>query len=89
MSHSGLGGIHYKEIKKMRYRNAFHYIAGGIAGWFLITNPLASIGLMLAFMIYEIAQDWRKNDWSFHDILEFVVVFYVVATGLNIWEMIR
>ena len=64
----------------VKYRNAFHYVAGGVAGWILTLNPIAGLGLMFSFMIYEICQDWRKQDWSFRDILEFIIAFFVVAT---------
>ncbi len=32
---------------------------------------------------------WRKVDHSYHDILEFAIGIFVVATGLNIWEIVR
>jgi len=63
----------------IKYRNAFHYVAGGLAGGILTFNPIAGLGLMFAFMLYEICQDWRKNDWSFHDILEFVIAYFTIA----------
>lgn len=76
---------------KMRFvfRNPFHWIAGGITGWVGIQNWGLALVCLLAFLTYEIAQDWRKKDWSYHDILEFVIMLFVVVTGLKIWEVIR
>ena len=31
----------------------------------------------------------RKVDHSYHDILEFAIGIFVVATGLMVWEMLR
>lgn len=74
---------------KWVYRNAFHYVAGGITGWFIIDDPVGAVVLMLAFLSYEITQDWRKKDFAFQDILEFVATLFVIATGLKIWEVIK
>ena len=64
----------------IKYRNAFHYVAGAIAGWLVIIIPIAGLALMLSFMAYEVCQDWRKKDWSFRDILEFVIAYFVAST---------
>lgn len=71
----------------IKYRNAFHYVAGGIAGWLALENPICGLGLILTFLVYEAMNDWRKVDWSYHDILEFMIALFVVVTGLKIWEV--
>ena len=73
----------------MKYRNVFHYIAGGITAWIAFSNPVLGLTLALTFLIYEAMNDWRKVDHSYHDILEFLIALFVVATGLNIWEMVK
>ena len=73
----------------VRYRNIFHYIAGGITAWIAFTNPVLALTLALTFLIYEAMNDWRKFDHSYHDVLEFLIALFVVATGLNIWKMIK
>lgn len=70
-----------------KFRHPAHYVAGGIAGWFLIDNPIGAIGLILIFYLYEIWQGYRKKDMSYWDMLEFAVSAYVVATGLYIWGL--
>jgi len=72
----------------IKYRNAFHYVAGGITAWSAFYAPMLSLSLCLSFLIYEAMNDWRKEDNSFHDVLEFVVAIFVVATGLLIWRMV-
>lgn len=88
-SHGGLVRVHGKETKTMKYRNAFHYVAGGIAAWAAFYIPMLCLSLCLSFLAYEIMNDWRKQDNSYHDVLEFVIGIYVVATGLMIWGIIR
>lgn len=73
----------------MKYRNAFHYIAGGITAWIGMSNPALGLTLALTFLIYEAMNDWRKVDHSYHDILEFLIALFVVATGLMIWGVVR
>ncbi len=73
----------------MKYRNFFHYIAGGITAWASMTNPVLGLTLALTFLIYEAMNDWRRVDHSYHDVLEFLIALFVVATGLMIWEIVR
>ncbi len=73
----------------MKYRNVFHYIAGGITAWISMTNPVLGLTLALTFLVYEIMNDWRKGDHSYHDVLEFLIALFVVVTGLMIWEIVR
>ncbi len=82
--------IHGKEIKRMiKYRNAFHYVAGGIAGWIGFDYPILALALVITFLIYETLNDWRKVDHSYHDVLEFCIGIFVIATGLMVWEIVR
>ena len=71
------------------YRNAFHYVAGGITAWIAFSNPVLALTLALTFLIYQAMNDWRKVDHSYHDILEFLIALFIVATGLMILEVIR
>ena len=73
----------------IKYRNAFHYVAGGITAWLGFDFPILALTLALTFLIYQAMNDWRKVDHSYHDILEFLVALFVVATGLMIWEIIK
>ena len=73
----------------MKYRNAFHYVAGGITAWISMTIPVLGLTLALTFLIYEAMNDWRKVDHSYHDVLEFCIGIFVVATGLMIWGIVR
>lgn len=62
----------------VKYRNAIHYVAGGVTGWILAVNPIAGLTLTLIFVAYEGLQDWRKHDNSFHDVLEFAIALFIV-----------
>ncbi len=73
----------------VKYRNFIHYIAGGITAWISMTSPVLGLTLALTFLIYEAMNDWRKVDHSYHDILEFAIGIFVVATGLMVWEIVR
>ena len=73
----------------MKYRNFIHYIAGGITAWVSFTIPVLGLTLALTFLVYEFMNDWRKFDHSYHDVLEFAIGIYVVATGLMIWGIVR
>jgi len=70
------------------YRHFGHYLAGGVAAWVGMDNPILASGLVLSFFLYEIWQGYRKKDMSYWDMLEFVVSFYVVVTGLYIWKAV-
>lgn len=72
----------------IKYRNAFHYVAGGITAWSAFYEPMLCLALCLSFLVYEVMNDWRKEDNSFYDVLEFVIAIFVVATGLLIWRMV-
>ena len=73
----------------IKYRNFIHYIAGGITAWVSFTIPVLGLTLALTFLTYEIMNDWRKFDHSYHDVLEFLIALFVVVTGLMIWEIVR
>lgn len=70
------------------YRHFAHYLAGGVAAWIGMDNPILALALVLSFFGYEAWQGYRKKDMGYWDMLEFVVVFFIVATGLKIWEVI-
>lgn len=72
----------------MKYRNAFHYVAGGITAWAAFYEPMLALCLCLSFLVYEAMNDWRKKDDSYHDILEWDIGIFVVATGILIWRMV-
>lgn len=73
----------------IKYRNIFHYVAGGITAWSAFHAPMLCLSLCLSFLVYEIMNDWRKVDHSYHDVLEYVIAIYVVAAGLIIWGIVR
>lgn len=70
------------------YRHFGHYLAGGVAAWIGMDNPILALALVLSFFLYEIWQGYRKKDMGYWDMLEFVVTFFVVATGLQIWQTV-
>lgn len=70
----------------LKYRSAFHYIAGGISAWITTIFPLLGFSLILVFLVYEAMNDWRKGDDSYHDVLEGMIGIFTVATGLGIWH---
>jgi len=72
----------------MKYRNIFHYIAGGITAWSAFVVPMLALCLCLSFLIYEVMNDWRKNDNSFKDVLEWDIGIFVVATIMLIKEVV-
>ena len=73
----------------IKYRNFVHYIAGGITAWASFDIPVLGLTLALTFLVYEAMNDWRKFDHSYHDVLEFLIALFVVATGLMIWGIVR
>jgi len=70
------------------YRNAIHYVAGGLVAWIAGSNPVLALSLAITFLVYEAMNDWRKVDWSYHDILEFAIGLFVVAIGLEVWRIL-
>jgi len=73
----------------IEYRNAIHYIAGGISAWVATLYPVLGLGLIITFLVYEAMNDWRKEDWSYRDVLEFLIGLFVVAAGLSIWRYFK
>ena len=45
------------------------------------------VGAIL-FLAYEVDEDWHISDEAFHDILEFMVGFFVAVAGLIIWGFV-
>lgn len=70
------------------YRHFGHYLAGIITAVSGLINGGFAIAGVIAFLGYEIAQDWRKKDWSFWDILEFIIGYFVAVAGIIIWRLV-
>ena len=65
------------------YRRLFMHIPCGIVGAFFIwINLTLGIVFNLTFLIYEVVQDWRTNDKSFHDIKGYC---WGLGIGAIIW----
>lgn len=70
-----------------RYRHIGHYLAGALAAWVGMDNPILAIGMILSFFGYEIYQGYRKKDMGYWDMLEFTVTLFVVAGILMVLEV--
>ena len=67
---------------KTIYRCLLHLPVGLFAGW--LTNQFAVAGIIFAvgFLVYQVAEDWRINDRSYHDIFGFLIGFAVSSTWM-------
>ncbi len=45
----------------------------GLLNGLLYVFPPAGLGLTGAFLAYEYIQEWRKEDWSFKDVIGWLV----------------
>lgn len=72
----------------MKYRNAAHYLAGiltalsSLVAWIL---PLVGFA---GFLAYELNEDWHLHDKAYHDILEYLIGFFVATGGMIIWNIL-
>lgn len=71
-----------------RYRNAAHYLAGIIVALSSQVHWTLPLGGMALFLTYEVNEDWHLHDQAYHDILEFMLGFFVTVAGLIIWRYI-
>ena len=75
-------------------RAAMHFPVGVLAVLIMaFVNPPnlgIAIGLLgaLAFLVYEIMQDWRKHDKSYKDVIGFVAGIYSGAILIWLLEML-
>ena len=71
-----------------RYRNAAHYLAGILSAMSIEVHWCIVLGGIALFLAYEVNEDWHLSDKAFHDILEFMIGFFVAAGGLIAWRFI-
>lgn len=60
-------------------RAAEHLPVGVLVAWALGHSPYLGVTMAVTFLTYEVAQDWRKHDQSFKDILGFLIGLSVGA----------
>ena len=70
-----------------KYRNIAHYLAGALTALSSeVSWVLVIVGAIL-FLAYEVDEDWHLYDEAYHDILEFMLGFFIAVTGLIIWRV--
>ena len=72
----------------IRYRHISHWLAGGVAGWFALSNPLVMLGIIVLFVAYQAIQEYNKKGDSQWDILEFIAGFSILLVTNIIWRLI-
>lgn len=70
-----------------RLRHWAHPLAGVIAGFSFLLHPNLPLPCLVAFIAYEVVQDWRCGTNSYLDIREAVIPFFIVIAGLLIWRL--
>lgn len=75
--------IWYKRV----IRAAIHIPVGVIAALAVLAHWSISINFTLAFLAYEITEDWRIKDRGFHDILGFLIGLALGAAWLSIYAV--
>ena len=70
-----------------KYRNIAHYLAGILTALSCEVNWVLPIVGAILFLAYEVDEDWHISDEAFHDILEFMIGFFVCVAGLIIWRV--
>jgi hypothetical protein len=76
----GLKLRYLKRRLKRRFKKLYgfltdlsHALLGVLIVVLTKVNPLASILLFLAFLVYELDEDWHISDQAYNDILELMV----------------
>ncbi|RLE85889.1 MAG: hypothetical protein DRJ96_03860 [Thermoprotei archaeon] len=62
--------------------NLSHFLAGCITAIVSTRHPLLSALLFLAFIIYEVNEDWHLSDNAYKDIFVYALGLYVTAIFL-------
>jgi len=66
-----------------------HLPLGMVNGYVLVKHPALGIGLLLCFLVYELAQDHSANDAGYQDILGHLVGLSVVCVALFILALLE
>lgn len=72
----------------MKYRNAAHYLAGILTAISTTVSWALPLIGFAGFLAYELNEDWHLSDKAYHDILEYLMGFFVATGGLVIWNFL-
>jgi len=67
-----------------RLRHWAHPLAGITSAFSYLLSPFLPIACIMAFISYEVVQDWRCGTNSYKDIFEFITPFFVTVVILLI-----
>jgi hypothetical protein len=63
-------------------RVILHIPVGVLNAWFYYKNPYMGLGLTLAFIAYEVLDEWRSADKSWKDAFGWLIGFAVMGAIL-------
>ena len=63
------------------FRLWLHFPVGALACILTLWKEPVGVSLTVAFIAYEVMNDWRKKDWSYKDVMGFVVGYATTACG--------
>ena len=56
-----------------------HFPIGGISALAYMKDPLLGLSILASTFVYEVMNDWRKEDQSYKDVLGIVWGFGIVS----------
>ncbi len=68
-------------------RALLHFPVGVYVAWLITVNSALGIMMGFTFLIYEVMNDWRKEDKSYKDVYGYAIGLGIGAFGLYIWRL--
>ena len=66
-------------------RALLHFPVGLFVAWLISWNTGQGVMLGVAFLMYELLNDWRKVDSSYKDVLGYVWGLAIGSVGVYLW----
>lgn len=54
-------------------RAALHFPVGVFTAWLGTFTPVITLVFGIGFMVYEVMEDWRIKDQSYHDVFGYLI----------------
>jgi len=62
-----------------------HVLAGFLSCVAILISPVLSVLGFVIFLVYEMDQDWRKDDWLDKEMMEYGMGFFLGIVVLLLW----
>lgn len=73
-------------------RAGIHFPVGILGAWLVMDGDggirICGILFVLSFLFYEAIQEWRKVDWSFKDVIGFLIGLATYPTIIKLWRIL-